>query len=72
MHAGAALVLVSLWDVNDEATAALMTRFYGHLLGREKLSPAAALRAAQLSMARDKRWSSPYFWAGFTLQGEPR
>jgi CHAT domain-containing protein len=72
MHAGAARVLVSLWDVNDEATAELMTRFYGRLLGREKLSPAAALRAAQVSMARDKRWSSPYFWAGFTLQGEPR
>jgi CHAT domain-containing protein len=72
MHAGAARVMVSLWDVNDEATAELMTRFYGRLLGREKLSPAAALRAAQVSMAHDKRWSSPYFWAGFTLQGEPR
>ena len=49
-----------------------MARFYGYLLGRDKLSPAAALRAAQVSMARDKRWSAPYFWAGFTLQGEPR
>ena len=72
MHAGAARVLVSLWDVNDEATAELMTRFYRGLLGREKLSPAAALRAAQASMARDKNWASPYFWAGFALQGEPR
>lgn len=72
MHAGAARVMVSLWDVNDEATAELMTRFYSKLLGSEKLSPAAALRAAQVSMAHDKRWSSPYFWAGFTLQGEPR
>ncbi len=72
MHAGAARVLVSLWDVNDEATAELMTRFYSRLLGSDKLSPAAALRAAQVSMANDKRWSSPYFWAGFTLQGEPR
>jgi CHAT domain-containing protein len=72
MHAGAARVMVSLWDVNDEATAELMTRFYSRLLGPEKVSPAAALRAAQVSMAQDKRWSSPYFWAGFTLQGEPR
>ena len=72
MHAGAARVLVSLWDVNDEATAELITRFYTRLLGADKVSPASALRAAQVSMARDKRWSSPYFWAGFTLQGEPR
>jgi CHAT domain-containing protein/tetratricopeptide (TPR) repeat protein len=72
MHAGAARVLVSLWDVSDEATAELITRFYRNLLGGEKHSPAAALRAAQTSMAQDKRWSAPYFWAGFTLQGEPR
>ena len=72
MHAGAARVLVSLWDVNDQATAELITCFYTRLLGPEKVSPAAALRAAQVSMARDKHWSSPYFWAGFTLQGEPR
>jgi CHAT domain-containing protein/tetratricopeptide (TPR) repeat protein len=72
MHAGAARVLVSLWDVNDEATAELMTRFYARFLGPVKMSPAAALRAAQISMIQDKRWAIPYFWAGFTLQGEPR
>lgn len=71
MYAGAARVMVSLWDVQDEATAELMKRFYRALLGK-KLSPASALRAAQASMAQDKRWSSPYYWAGFTLQGEPR
>jgi CHAT domain-containing protein len=36
------------------------------------MSPAAALREAQVSFWRDKRWSSPYYWAAFTLQGEPR
>ncbi|HEX6188317.1 MAG TPA: CHAT domain-containing tetratricopeptide repeat protein [Pyrinomonadaceae bacterium] len=72
MHAGAARVMVSLWDVNDEATAELMKHFYSSLLSGEKVSPAAALRAAQVSMARDKRWSAPYFWAAFTIQGEPQ
>jgi CHAT domain-containing protein len=72
MHAGSARVLVSLWDVNDEATSELMQRFYVNLLGPQKLSPAAALRAAQMSMAAEKRWSAPYYWAGFILQGEPR
>ena len=72
MHAGAARVMVSLWDVNDEATAELMKHFYTSLLSGERVSPATALRAAQASMVRDKRWSSPYYWAAFTIQGEPQ
>jgi CHAT domain-containing protein len=71
MYAGAARLLVSLWDVNDQATAQLMARFYRGLL-KEKLSPAAALRAAQIEQQREPLTQSPYFWAGFTLQGEPR
>ncbi|MCP3964203.1 MAG: CHAT domain-containing protein [bacterium] len=68
MHAGASRVLVSLWSVEDEATAVLMERFYRALL-RERLEPAAALRSAQLSMQRETTWR-PYHWAGFVLQGE--
>ena len=71
MYAGAARVAVSLWDVHDEATAELMTHFY-HGMIKEKLSPAAALRRAQVSMMKEKRWSSPYYWSSFILQGEPR
>jgi CHAT domain-containing protein/Tfp pilus assembly protein PilF len=71
MYAGAARVLVSLWNVSDEATAELMRRFYHGML-REGLRPAAALRAAQVSMSKEQRWSAPYFWAGFVLQGEWR
>lgn len=72
MYAGAERVMVSLWDVNDEATAELMARFYKHHLGPEKLSPSAALRAAQLELSREKKFGSPYYWAAFTLQGEPK
>ena len=72
MYAGARRVVASLWSLNDKATAELMTRFYRRMLGPEKLRPAAALRAAQIDMRRDKRWQSPYFWAAFVLQGEWR
>ncbi len=71
MYAGAASVLVSLWNVDDQATAELMARFYRELLV-EGLLPAAALRAAQVAISRDDRWRAPYFWAGFVLQGEWR
>ncbi|MBS1807770.1 MAG: CHAT domain-containing protein, partial [Acidobacteria bacterium] len=36
------------------------------------LSPAAGLRAAQNTLRQDPRWSAPYYWAAFTLHGEPR
>jgi CHAT domain-containing protein len=69
MYAGASSVVASLWKVDDEATAELMRLFYGYML-RAGLSPAAALRKAQVSMSHQKRWQSPYFWAGFVIQGQ--
>jgi CHAT domain-containing protein len=49
-----------------------MRRFYQGLLGPAKLTPAAALRAAQLALMNDPRWRAPYYWAPFVLQGEWR
>jgi CHAT domain-containing protein len=69
MYAGAPRVVATLWQVDDRATAELMKRFYQKMLG-EGLRPSAALKAAQVSMQSDKRWSSPHFWAAFTLHGE--
>lgn len=69
MYAGAKRVVVSLWSVDDQATAALMSRFYQGIL-KEGLSPAKALREAQLAILKQPRWQNPYYWAAFTLQGE--
>lgn len=71
MYAGAARVVVSLWNVNDKATADLMTKFYQKML-KQGERPAAALRAAQVEMWKQKQWQSPYYWAAFTMQGEWR
>lgn len=71
MYAGAARVVASLWKVDDAATADLMKRFYIGMF-KDKMTPAAALRAAQVSMWRQPRWHNPYFWSGFILQGEWR
>jgi CHAT domain-containing protein/Tfp pilus assembly protein PilF len=69
MYAGASSVMTSLWKVDDWATAELMKHFYRGLL-QDGLSSAAALRAAQLKLWREERWRSPYFWAGFIIQGK--
>lgn len=71
LYAGAKSVMVSLWNVGDLSTAVLMERFYRRLL-EDRLSPAEALRRAQVSMWRDEAWAAPYHWAGFVLQGDPR
>ena len=69
ISAGSRSVVASLWKVDDRATAALMADLYQSML-QKGMSPAAALRAAKLKVMQDKRWSAPYFWAGFVVQGE--
>ena len=71
MYAGAKRVVVSLWSVNDRATAELMTKFYQQMLS-QGVNPVAALRAAQLEMWNSKQWKDPYKWAAFVVQGEWR
>jgi CHAT domain-containing protein len=71
MYAGSQRVVASLWRVDDRATAELMKRFYQGML-KQRLTPAAALRAAQISLLKERRWSAPHYWAAFTIQGEWR
>lgn len=66
LGAGASTLVVSLWLVQDETTAQLMADWYAHLCAG--LEPAAALRAAQLSLRA--RFPHPYYWAPFILLGQ--
>jgi CHAT domain-containing protein len=63
---GASTLVVSLWLVQDEATASLMDKYYERL--REGVGPAQALRAAQLAI-KDEH-PHPYYWAPFVLVGQ--
>ncbi|HEX3129910.1 MAG TPA: CHAT domain-containing protein, partial [Thermoanaerobaculia bacterium] len=65
MYAGTPRVLASLWSVDDRATSELMESFYRHMISG-RLSPAEALRQAQIELFRDPHRSSPYYWAGFS------
>src|SRR5262249_23200712 len=69
LYAGAGRVLASLWSVDDEVTAELMTGLY-KAMEQDKLTPSGALRSAQTQIRKDDRWRSPYYWAGFQIQGE--
>jgi CHAT domain-containing protein/Tfp pilus assembly protein PilF len=72
MYAGAPRVVASLWQVDDRVTADLVQRLYRHMLGPSRLPAAAALRKAQRELAATTQYQSPYYWAGFVLQGDWR
>jgi CHAT domain-containing protein/tetratricopeptide (TPR) repeat protein len=71
MYAGAPRVVASLWRINDRAAAELMRHFYEAMF-TQNLTPAAALRAAQIKMWRTSEWRFPYYWGAFVLEGEWR
>jgi hypothetical protein len=60
----------SLTLAGERGPANFDARHRGMLTG--KLRPAQALQAAQVSLLRDERYSAPFYWAAFTLQGEWR
>lgn len=77
IYAGTPSVAVSLWKVDDRATADLMESFYKNLLhgksqknGKQvSLDKAEALREAQLEVIREG--NAPYYWAAFVIEGHP-
>jgi CHAT domain-containing protein len=72
LQAGASRLVVSLWDVNDAATAAFMKAFYRRM--KAGAGPGRALREAKVEMIRSDvpAYRHPYFWAPFVLVGNPQ
>lgn len=68
LQAGAKSVVSSLWRVEDSATKQLMTDFYRGMASGG-LTSSEALRQAQIKLHNDPRFSSPFYWASFTAQG---
>ena len=74
MYAGAPRVLCSLWKVDDEATRALMIKFYAlwHPKdGTPGVGASEALSKAQAFIRSHEKWQHPYYWAAWVLWGLP-
>ncbi len=67
-EAGCRSVLMSLWDVNDEATYEFMTRFYG--FWNQGYPSSQALVMTRKAMQTETRFREPQYWAGFVLMGD--
>ena len=68
-QAGAGAILMSLWNVDDEATQILMTEFYSNWIDK-KMTKHDALENAKECVRTNKthpQWSDPKYWAAFIL-----
>jgi CHAT domain-containing protein len=70
LDAGSPGVISTLWNISDEAAAALMAKFYRHLL--DGMPVAEALQQAQLALLHNPRFQDPGYWAAFSLAGDPQ
>lgn len=68
-YAGARNVTVSLWNVNDSATSAVMKTFYTRLNEGDPKSEALRQAKLQLLNGSNLTWRHPYFWGAFVLVG---
>lgn len=66
IKAGARSALATLWFINDEASAALISEFYRQLRN-PALSKAAAMQRAQLKLLADRVYEHPAYWSPFLL-----
>ena len=71
VRSGAKSTVATLWRVNDEATAKLMSHFYDQLVQANQtgITKAEALRRAQVAILKNPDYEVPYFWASYVLLG---
>jgi CHAT domain-containing protein len=66
--AGAESLVMSLWQVDDNATKELMIGFYTRLAAGKP--PSSALRETQVQLLASDRYKHPYYWASFVPAGD--
>jgi CHAT domain-containing protein len=66
--AGAEAQVVSLWQVDDEATRTMMVEYYTRLEAGGGRSE--AMRATRMAMMRNPQTTHPFYWASFLVSGD--
>jgi Uncharacterized protein conserved in bacteria len=67
-YAGAAAVMLSLWQVADKSTCLLMENFYWHYVKNGK-TKTSSLQLAMQAVKANEEYAHPYYWAPFVVMG---
>lgn len=70
-QAGAAQLVLSLSEVDAEASEEFFSRAYAKLFSSQSYNMESALTAARQSLSQSARWSDPFYWASFVVIGRP-
>ncbi|MEO5906931.1 MAG: CHAT domain-containing protein, partial [Saprospiraceae bacterium] len=70
MEAGARATIISLWNVNDQSTAIIMTDFYKNLKAGMRKDDALRLSKLKYLKNASSMLSHPYYWAAFIPAGD--
>ncbi len=76
IRAGASQLLMTLSEVDAEASSAFLSAVYHTYLSsddktRKGITLEESVKRAQEELAKSRRWSDPYYWASFSLYGIP-
>ena len=69
IKAGARSAFATLWFVNDQSSAQLVSNFYTQLRDHPDISKAKALQAVQVKLMSDQRYAHPCYWAPYLIIG---
>jgi CHAT domain-containing protein/Tfp pilus assembly protein PilF len=69
--AGASQLVLTIAEVDAQASSLFLSDAYSHFLGRDRASMEHALTFARQSFLKSDRWSDPYYWASYVVVGMP-
>jgi CHAT domain-containing protein len=68
---GAAQLILTLADVDAQASSVFMSHTYRHYFARGGTGMERAMTLARRSLLSSRQWSDPFYWASFTVIGTP-
>jgi len=69
--AGASQLILTLSEVDAQASSFFLSETYRHLLARKPVSVEHSLTLAREAFLKSERWPDPYYWASFVAVGMP-